>query len=214
MLDDFRQEKQDQPLDPLSEGSSLPWGKKIGVICLAVALIGLFIFFTSDTWSSDSKSSKGKDDLAQEVEQLKIRLTDIEQRIPNRTFASTAMSSGINLLDQETQPTVGTPAMENLKSLIEQELQETSTSSMDTPHENPAKVETPSTQQPQAKKQVAKVEGKQSYTVKKGDTLSKIAQQFYGSPKKWRRIVEANKDKLGQSQMLKAGMTLVIPKDS
>ncbi len=49
MLDDFRQEKQEQPLDPLSEGSPLPWGKKIGLLCFAIALIGLFIFFTSDT---------------------------------------------------------------------------------------------------------------------------------------------------------------------
>ena len=213
MLDDFRREKQEQPLDPLSEGPSLPWGKKIGLLCLAIALIGLFIFFTSDTWSSDSKGSKGKDELAQEVEQLKIRLADLEQRIPNHTFSASAMTTGADM-DQDSQATTSAPAMANLKSLIEQELQETSASSIDSPGESVVKEQTPSAPQAQAKKQAPKADGKQSYTVKKGDTLSKIAQQFYGSPKKWRRIVDANKDKLGQSQMLKAGMTLVIPKDS
>jgi nucleoid-associated protein YgaU len=209
MLDDFRQDKQDQPLDPLSEGSSLPWGKKIGLLCLAVALIGLFIFFTSDTWSSDSKGTKAKDELAQEVEQLKIRLSDLEQRVPNRTFAA-ALPSQETAVDQETAAS-GAPAMANLKSLIEQELQETSASPVDS-QEALAKADI-ATSAPQAKKQAAKADGNQTYTVKKGDTLSKIAQHFYGSPKKWRRIVDANKDKLGQSQMLKAGMTLVIPKD-
>jgi nucleoid-associated protein YgaU len=214
MLDDFRQEKQDQPLDPLSEGSPLPWGKKIGLLCFAIALIGLFIFFTSDSWSSDSKSSKGKDELAQEVEQLKIRLTDLEQRIPNRSFASTALPTGTDLSESDVTTGASAAAMPNLKSLIEQELQETSGSSLDTQPETLAKAETPSAPQPQLKKQPAKADSKQTYTVKKGDTLSKISQHFYGSPKKWRRIIDANKDKLGQSQMLKAGMTLVIPKDS
>jgi nucleoid-associated protein YgaU len=215
MLDDFRQEKQDQQLDPLSEGSSLPWSKKIGLLCLAIALIGLFIFFTSDTWSSDSKNSKGKDELAQEVEQLKIRVSDLEQRLPTRTITTTAMTMGTDTQDSESESSTNAPAMANLKSLIEQELQETASVSMDAGHDLQAKAETPSTSQPQAKKQTSKPEIKQAtYTVKKGDTLSKIAQQFYGSPKKWRRIVEANKDKLGQSQMLKAGMTLAIPKDS
>lgn len=214
MLDDFRQEKQDQPLDPLTEGSSLPWGKKIGLLCLAIALIGLFIFFTSDSWSSDSKSSKGKDELAQEVEQLKIRLTELEQRIPNHSFAAATMPAGADLSDQGAETIAGSPAMPNLKSLIEQELQESQAASLDASQEALAKAETPVAPQATAKKQTAKADAKQTYTVKKGDTLSKIAQHFYGSPKKWHRIVEANKEKLGQSQMLKAGMTLVIPKDS
>ncbi|MEN6540295.1 MAG: LysM peptidoglycan-binding domain-containing protein, partial [Mizugakiibacter sp.] len=34
----------------------------------------------------------------------------------------------------------------------------------------------------------------QSYTVVKGDTLSKIAKHFYGSPNRWRAIFEANRE--------------------
>jgi len=33
-----------------------------------------------------------------------------------------------------------------------------------------------------------------SYTVQKGDTLSQIAEHFYGSASKWRVIYEANRD--------------------
>lgn len=206
MMDDFRQDKQDQPLDPLSEGPSLPWGKKIGLVCLGVAVIGLFIFFTSDSWSSDSKKSGGTDMLAQEIEQIKVRLTDLEQHSANRPLATSEMPS---IADSDAQDAAGpdAPAMANLKSLIEQELQESGSPAEAQPAV--AKAETP------AKKPIAKADAKpQTYTVQKGDTLSRIAQKFYGSSKKWRRIVEANKDKLGQSQVLKAGMTLVIPKDA
>src|SRR5687767_1528622 len=36
----------------------------------------------------------------------------------------------------------------------------------------------------------------QTYTVKSGDTLSKISQQFYGDAGQYQRIFEANRDKL------------------
>lgn len=49
------------------------------------------------------------------------------------------------------------------------------------------------------------------YQVKKGDTLSTIAVKAYGDPTQWRKIQEANKDKLGNSHLLKIGQTLVIP---
>ena len=206
-MDDFRQDKQDQPLDPLSEGTSLPWGRKIGLVCFGIAVVGLFIFLTSDSWSSDSKKS-ANDELAAEIDQIKVRLADLEQHSANRPLAQAEMPSIADASAQDMPASDG-PAMANLKSLIEQELQETATE----PQQPIAKAETPAAQP--AKKPVANTDGKQqTYTVKKGDTLSKIAQQFYGSSKKWRRIVDANKDKLGQSQVLKAGMTLVIPKDA
>lgn len=203
-MDDFRQEKQDQSLDPLTESPSLPFGKKIGLLCLAVALIGLFIFFTSDTWSSDSKKSN-HDELVTEIEQLKLRISDLEQKSAPRLAVAPDAPALADSSATEGQPS-DVPAMANLKSLIEQELQETAAET------TPAEVATKTDTQP-AKKPAQKPAGKQPYTVKKGDTLSKIAQQFYGSSKKWKRIVDANKDKLGQSQVLKVGMTLVIPKD-
>jgi nucleoid-associated protein YgaU len=50
-----------------------------------------------------------------------------------------------------------------------------------------------------------------SYTVQAGDSLSKIAKQFYGDANKYMKIFEANKDKLADPDKIKPGMDLVIP---
>jgi LysM repeat protein len=51
----------------------------------------------------------------------------------------------------------------------------------------------------------------QSYTVKPGDTLSKISQQFYGDPNEYMRIFYANRDKLSDPNKIQVGQQLVIP---
>lgn len=215
MLDDLRQDRTEQTLDPLSEGTSLPWSKKVALLCLAVALIGLFIFFTSDSWSSDSGHSKHikKHELAKELESIKARLTDLEMKAqPQATFPAQAPTTETAAaLPTPSEPNAAAPI--NLQSLIEQELQESHShaaakdsdqvaAQQEEPVAAPAKKK--STSQTAAKKQ-------QGYTVQKGDSLSKISQKFYGSTKYWKRIVEANKDKLGHSQTLRPGMVLTIP---
>lgn len=52
----------------------------------------------------------------------------------------------------------------------------------------------------------------ETYTVKKGDTLWKIAKAKYGDGSKYKIIEEANKDKLSDAAKLKIGMVLLIPK--
>jgi nucleoid-associated protein YgaU len=49
------------------------------------------------------------------------------------------------------------------------------------------------------------------YTVKPGDTLSKISKQFYGSANDYMRIFEANKDQLTDPDKIKVGQELKIP---
>jgi nucleoid-associated protein YgaU len=49
------------------------------------------------------------------------------------------------------------------------------------------------------------------YTVKPGDTLSKISKQFYGSANDYMRIFEANKDQLTDPNKIKVGQELKIP---
>jgi nucleoid-associated protein YgaU len=49
------------------------------------------------------------------------------------------------------------------------------------------------------------------YVVKKGDSLSKIAKQEYGDASKWRRIFEANKDKIKDPDLIHPGQELKIP---
>ena len=51
----------------------------------------------------------------------------------------------------------------------------------------------------------------QTYTVAAGDSLSKIAKQFYGNPNSYMKIFEANKDKLNDPNAIKVGQQLVIP---
>lgn len=50
-----------------------------------------------------------------------------------------------------------------------------------------------------------------TYTVQKGDSLSKIAKQVYGDAKQWRKIAEANKDKIKNPDLIQPGWVLVIP---
>lgn len=51
-----------------------------------------------------------------------------------------------------------------------------------------------------------------SYTVAKGDSLSKIAKRFYGDAAKWRRIYDANKAVIGANpDLIKPGQVLTIP---
>lgn len=51
----------------------------------------------------------------------------------------------------------------------------------------------------------------QSYTVSKGDNLSKIAKHFYGNANEWKRIFEANRDVLKDPDKIFPGQKLVIP---
>ncbi len=50
-----------------------------------------------------------------------------------------------------------------------------------------------------------------TYTVKKGDTLSKISRTMYGTTVKWNLIYEANRGKMKNERDLKIGQSLVIP---
>lgn len=53
--------------------------------------------------------------------------------------------------------------------------------------------------------------GGQTYTVKSGDTLSKISQQFYGSSNEYMRIFYANRDRLSDPDRIQVGQELIIP---
>lgn len=52
---------------------------------------------------------------------------------------------------------------------------------------------------------------RRTYTVKPGDSLSKISQEFYGSANQYMKIFEANKNTLKDPDKIAPGMELVIP---
>jgi LysM repeat protein len=51
----------------------------------------------------------------------------------------------------------------------------------------------------------------QTYTVKPGDSLSKIAKEFYGNANEYMKIFEANRDKLQDPNVVRPGQELKIP---
>lgn len=50
-----------------------------------------------------------------------------------------------------------------------------------------------------------------TYTVQKGDSLSKIAKQELGDASAWKRIFEANRDVLDDPDKIQPGQTLKLP---
>jgi len=50
-----------------------------------------------------------------------------------------------------------------------------------------------------------------TYTVRRGDSLSKIAFKVYGDATEWRRLQNANRESLGDSVNVKVGQVLVVP---
>jgi LysM domain len=57
-------------------------------------------------------------------------------------------------------------------------------------------------------------QGAEVYIVKSGDTLSKIARQFYGDGDEYMRIFYANRDRLSDPDKIQVGQQLVIPPDT
>jgi nucleoid-associated protein YgaU len=53
----------------------------------------------------------------------------------------------------------------------------------------------------------------ETYVVKSGDSLSKIAKREYGNANAWKRIFEANQDLIKDPNKIFPGQKLKIPKD-
>jgi LysM repeat protein len=51
------------------------------------------------------------------------------------------------------------------------------------------------------------------YVVRPGDTLSKIAKEVYGDGRRWRKIFEANKDRISDPSKIYPGQELCIPSE-
>lgn len=71
------------------------------------------------------------------------------------------------------------------------------------PAEKPAPAKTVSAVNPEA----------QEYTIKPGDSLSRLAERFYNSMHKWEKIYEANRENVRNPNYLYVGQKIVIPPD-
>jgi LysM repeat protein/BMFP domain-containing protein YqiC len=75
-----------------------------------------------------------------------------------------------------------------------------------------AKPEVKKASKPEAKKPAAaKLQGGKMHTVAKGETLGTIAQKYYGKSSEWKKIQQANREKLPSERDLQPGMKLRIP---
>ncbi len=58
---------------------------------------------------------------------------------------------------------------------------------------------------------MSQASGARSYTVKAGDSLSKIAKHEYGDAAAWPKIFEANRDIIKNPDLIHPGQTLKLP---
>jgi nucleoid-associated protein YgaU len=56
-----------------------------------------------------------------------------------------------------------------------------------------------------------KIKTTRFHIVRKDETLSAISQQYYGSPSRWRHILEANRDAIKDANKIQPGTKLIIP---
>ena len=81
----------------------------------------------------------------------------------------------------------------------------------DKPKADFSNVQSGSSTHPDTTRQPAGAAAANTYTVKSGDTLSAIAKREYGDATEWRRIYEANRDKIDNPDLIHPGQELKIP---
>lgn len=57
----------------------------------------------------------------------------------------------------------------------------------------------------------AEIVGEKTYTIEKGDTLSKIAKEHLGNANAWKQIFEANRDTIEDPDRIFPGQVIKLP---
>jgi nucleoid-associated protein YgaU len=77
------------------------------------------------------------------------------------------------------------------------------------PPESPP--EDPGTRDWTAYEQTEKIQTQKFHIVRKTETLSDVARQYYGSPAKWQKIYNANRNVVTNPNALRPGTKLILP---
>jgi nucleoid-associated protein YgaU len=77
--------------------------------------------------------------------------------------------------------------------------------------EKPAAKKPAATAPREAQPQRTPSQATREYTIKSGDSLSKIARQFYGNAAEWQKIYNANKDQIKDPNLIYPGQKIKIP---
>jgi LysM repeat protein len=153
-----------------------------------------------DAANSAITSLKAQAEVAKQVDSLRTQLRQTQDELASLASANEqlrtklALSSPMNTNLRPTPLRPGSPAAE---------LTQTPVAAAPEPTAVPPATTTATTPDASA--------GPRTYVVAEGDTLSKIAQKFYGTASKWDVILKANHDVLKNDKSLRIGSTLKIP---
>ena len=152
--------------------------------------------------------AEGERDLTRDLLELEVQFNPRKQAAARRASqtAAAAAPRGVSVAVTAAEPS--SEAMAALSQLPETPL-------FDEPEpESPVAEKLTAESSPPAQAPSAAPVAGRRYTVKKGDSLWKIAKRFYGDPYKWRRIYEANQARLSNPNRVRPGMVLTIPEVS
>lgn len=76
---------------------------------------------------------------------------------------------------------------------------------------SPSQTQTDSSYVPASDESLSPSGSGKTYVVKKGDTLVRISERFYGTKGKWKTIWEANQTRIPNPDRIKVGTKLIIP---
>jgi nucleoid-associated protein YgaU len=65
---------------------------------------------------------------------------------------------------------------------------------------------------PQSRNTASTVPQYESYTIRRGDTLSRLAERYYGSTGDWRKLYELNRQVIRDPDALQVGATIRVPR--
>ena len=209
MLEQYRHENP-QEKDILSEnGFQNPKRKLIFTLSGATLALVLFLLlmgtFRSDDQTEEQKQLASLDEsqARNNQEQMMNQIKELQARVDkleNAPLAVNQQAAQTALADDITQ--------ENLipqNNLVAKELQMMDVIADETQN-MPETIQSPPV--PLQKQTLPR-----TYTVQRGDTLSKISLRYFGTTKRWKDIYNANKNKITNINQLKVGTQLTIPED-
>lgn len=145
------------------------------------------------------------DKLKLENDLLKQQLAEFQAgRVPAEVLTNDAGASASNPLNLSLDPLPTVRTRPNPTAPTNRASAATTPPRQSSPPAATAQKQTPQTQAP------ARTAGRR-HTVRAGDTLSKLAQEYYGNRARWREIYQANRSIMRNESDLKVGMELVIP---
>ncbi|MCX7957164.1 MAG: LysM peptidoglycan-binding domain-containing protein [Endomicrobia bacterium] len=186
----------------INYGYSIPFISKIDTgskqcISLSYKFLPLDLEEAKVSKKEYEKLLSEKQKLEEEIKILMETPKDVSQKVEETKKENTLQPQQDNISTEEA-------LLKKLEEL-ERRLKESETKRV--LEEKPKLQVQPSTTSPQVSQPVQK---KRYHTVEEGDTLPKLAEKYYGDANQWRKIYEANKDKIIRGQIIKNSI-LEIP---